>query len=521
MIRLTKIGWDVFYSSEKLSERDYLESTLKYFDENSHFSTSEYWDGYRKYFDKRHRKFDFGHLSYVINKLIKKKINYTISGIDVDIFKPRLPYNKKLHLHQLSALYSFFDTKHGVIKVPTRGGKTYVASEAIRLILDQRADMPVLFFVDSQMLFTQAINDISGYLGIDKKEIGFINEGKFNIKQINVCKIQTIQSIFNGEKRIRKFKMVDKQKVDKTFQELKEERKRKREAKRNLMKFLESIGFLIVDECHEYSSDERMTVVKSTKNTEFNLLLSATPDKSEDKFVNITLRGIYGDILYEIPEKDLKDRGILAKDKIILLHINHSKNRNIDFSNINGYQDSVDKLIVNNKERNQIAINVIEICRKLQRKTLVLFSFREHGYNIAKITDDRYLTGYDKIGDRMMLKDQFLERKDGGVMLASNIFNKGLTLPEVEILYNIGGGKEQSQLIQKKGRVLGTTADKKRAMIIDFIDESDYFADHSLSRLEVYEKSVGIENIIVLNVYDDDFYTDLREQINQWFNDNI
>jgi len=104
-------------------------------------------------------------------------------------------------------------------------------------------------------------------------------------------------------------------------------------------------------------------------------------------------------------------------------------------------------------------------------------------------------------------------------LLATNIFNKGLTLPEVEVLTNVGGGKEQSLIIQKKGRTLGTTETKKKALTIDFIDVSPYFSEHSLSRIQVYEKEVGIENIAIFDSSDEDFYQDLREFIVNWKND--
>lgn len=520
MIKLTKIGWNVFYSSEKKHEVDVVESSLKYFDDNSRFTNSEYWDGYKRYYDKRKRCFNFGHLSYVVNRLIQSKVNYEISGIDIDIFQPNTKYNKKLHAHQLAALYSFFDTKHGAIKVPTRGGKTYIASEAIRLINHKNPDNITLFFTDSQLLFDQAKNDISEYLNIPKSEIGTIKDGKIDTKQVTITTIQSVAAILSGIKRIRKTKTVDKVLMAKTSQELRAERKQKKDLINELTKYFERINFLIVDEFHEYSSDDRINTLKRINNTEFNLFLSATTSKSENLFANLALRGIIGDILYEIPEKTLKERGVLARDKVVLLKIKHDENKQLDFNNISGYQDFLDKVVINNDFRNQICVNTVEICRKLMLKTLVLCGFKRHGYNISDITGDLFVNGDDKLADRLSIKDNFLE-KDGGVLIASNIFNKGLTLPEVEVLFNVGGGKEQSNLIQKKGRVLGTTETKKKALIIDFLDESEYFADHSLSRLEVYEQSTGIENIIVFDVLDKEFYRELREYIKQWFHEDL
>ncbi len=152
----------------------------------------------------------------------------------------------------------------------------------------------------------------------------------------------------------------------------------------------------------------------------------------------------------------------------------------------------------------------------MQLKTLGLFFNKKHGYNISKITGDPFLTGVNDLDEREYIKKVFLDNA-GGVLLASNIFNKGITLPDVEVMLNMSGGLEKSSIIQKKGRVLGTTEDKKKALIVDFIDESKYFDEHSISRIEVYEQSVGMKNIIVLDSEDDDFYPQCREFIKDWF----
>lgn len=521
MVKLTKIGWEIFYDTNSTSEREIIEKSLSYFNENSRFSNNQYWDGYVKFFDKKRKCFNYGNLPYVISKLDKKSILYSISNIDLDTFQPSIPYNKDLRPHQLASLYSFFQTKYGIIKVPTRGGKTFIASEAIRLILNDNPEFITLFIVDSVVLFKQAVSDISGYLKMDKKDIGFIRDGKFNLKQINVTTIQTLQSIYYGPRNINKFKTINKVKVRKTNPEIRQDKKNKQQNKQKLVDFLNLINFSIVDECHMYTSEDRINIVKETKISEFNLFLSATPYKSEDRFANLAMRGLAGDILYEIPEQELKNKGYLAQDKIILIRINHENNKNINFDELSGYSDYVDKLLINNKDRNQIAINVIEVCRKMKLKILVLFFYKKHGLNLSKITSDPFITGDNKANYIEEIKQEFLENKDGGVLLASNIFNKGITLPEVEVMINIGGGKEQSSVIQKKGRVLGVTDEKKKALIIDFIDESEYFLEHSLSRLEVYEESVGIDNIIVFDATDEDFYTELREFVKQWFDESL
>lgn len=518
MVNLDKIGFDINYSSDIRKELLEIEKSLTYYNPNSHFAQSDHWDGSVKYYNKSKRTFSFGHLSTVLNNLIKKNIDFEIFNVDFEIFKPKTTYTSTLHQHQTASLHSFFQTKYGIIKVPTRGGKTYIASEAIRLVIHSKKQYKVLFIVDSQLLFNQAIKDIAAFLKIQEQEIGRIKEEIFDIRQITVAMIQTIQSINNGLKRIKKTKRKkgEEEPIIIPLSEIKEKKKQKRIQIKKLDLFLENVNFLIVDECHEYSSQDRIKIIKKVSNGEFYMFLSATPFKSENLLANISIKGICGDIIYEIPEQELKKRGVLALDKILLIKINHLDNPNINFNRLNGFLDHVDKVIVANQQRNQIIINICEICRKLELKTLGLFSYKRHGYNISKITGDPFITGVNDLDDREFVKKAFLDKR-GGVLLASNIFNKGITLPDVQVMINIGGGLEQSGIIQKKGRVLGTTAVKKKALIVDFIDESQYFSKHSLSRIEVYEKSVGMENIMVVEAEDDEMYPLIREFIKEWF----
>ena len=106
--------------------------------------------------------------------------------------------------------------------------------------------------------------------------------------------------------------------------------------------------------------------------------------------------------------------------------------------------------------------------------------------------------------------------------MASNIFKKGVTLPEVEILFNVDGGLENANTIQRKGRVLGATEAKTRSAIIDFIDIDDaYFSEHSSTRLNTYVKAVGEEGIGILDTAVDDWLKTLERWLTIWLSVNL
>ncbi len=530
MIRLSRIGNKVFYEFDKEVERHAVEHALTIKHENPYFAKSYrdgHWDGLIRFYDKKNHTFPFGMITTVVTDLENAEYNYEIDGVFESPFIPSMPFKAgdkhegtAMHQHQLEALRAFYEIKHGIIKVSTRGGKTWIASQAIEQVTFDYKDCNVLFMVESELLFDQAIDDISGFLKINKKNIGKIKGEVFDIKQITVAMIQTIHSIeIFKDRMLNKYaKKGDTQSAAETYQQLRLEKRRRNKMKKDLHAYFENVNFLIVDECHEFSNETRIATIERIEknNCEFILFLSATPFKSEKPMDNLNLQKVSGPVIYEIHEQTLKERGILASDKILLFMFNHDNNKNINVNKDSSYGDYQSEIITNNERRNNILINVVEICRKMKLKTLVLFIYKKHAHQIQAVTGDIFLCSDDKMEVRKNTIKSFL-RKKGDALFASGIFKKGLTLPEVEILINAGGGLEQSEIIQKKGRVLGVKGKKTKALIIDFIDMSKYFNEHSLSRIQVYEESVGIDHITILDTEDVDFYRDVKEFMKDWF----
>ena len=103
-------------------------------------------------------------------------------------------------------------------------------------------------------------------------------------------------------------------------------------------------------------------------------------------------------------------------------------------------------------------------------------------------------------------------------MLASNIFKRGVTLPQVEVLINVDGGLEDANTIQKKGRVLGATETKSRSLIVDFFDLYDaYFSEHSETRLNTYIGAIGEKRVGILDVSIDSWLETFRRWTIKWF----
>lgn len=448
-------------------------------------------------FDRRDMTFKVGMLPTLIKKLSSAGREYRL--VDYDFKLPRsVKIDERLggkYIHQRRAVEAFFRRRIGIIVVPTRGGKTFIAGECIRIFLQTEAvSYKALFIVDSKTLFQQAIDDFKRYFepygGI---EIGEIRAGRIDTeKRVTVAMIQTIQATLS-------------------------KRCTETGKKNKLKTFLRGLRFLIVDEVHDNASSPKLKIYKSCKSLTHQLSLSATPYRAEAFVENLRLKAWSGDVVYRIKEETLRERGVLTEYKVFLLALEQDS-RALRACTYAAYQKAI---IFNSQIRDAVVVKVIETCRANGFKTLVMFQSIDHGRHIAELTGCTFIHGNTDNETRDRVKEEFLARPDGGVLMASNIFKKGVTLPEVEVLFNVDGGLENANTIQRKGRVLGATEAKSRSAIIDFIDIDDaYFSEHSSTRLNTYVKAVGEAGIGILDTAVENWLTTLERWLKIWLSVN-
>ena len=444
-------------------------------------------------FDKKKFTFKIGMLPTLEKYIRVHNLSYQISDYDFS-FPEGVEIDNRMsgkYIHQRKAVEAFYRKRFGIIVVPTRGGKTFIASEILRIFLNTD-DGNFLFLTDNTTLFNQAVNDIKEYFepygGI---EVGEIRAGLVDTsKRVTVAMIQTIQSTFSARCK-------DKKK------------------KKELDKYFKGLKFLCVDEIHENCSDAKLKTYKKAKNLEYQLCLSATPYRAGTLVQNLKLKEWSGDVIYNITEKKLRDRKVLSDYRVFMLLIDHNDiEYDIEVEDYNGYRK---ELIFENKLRNKILLKVIDVLRELNLKTLVLFQSVEHGRRVERLSGIPFISGENDSEERERAKEEFLEG-EGGFLLASNIFKKGVTLPQVEVLLSVDGGLEKSNVTQRKGRVLGATKTKSRSLIIDFFDLYDiYFSEHSETRLNTYIEAIGEKRVGILDTSIDDWLETLKRWTIKWF----
>lgn len=444
-------------------------------------------------FDRRRFTFKIGMYPTLVEYVKKNHLEY-----EVNDYEYSLPDNVDIDnrmegkfTFQAEAVRAFYKRRFGIIVVPTRGGKTFIASEILRIFLDNEQGN-FLFCVDNTTLFNQAKGDFEKYFerygGI---EIGEIRAGVVDTsKRVTIAMIQTVQSTFS-------------------------KRCNDRGKKAELTKYFRELQFLCVDEVHDNVSNSKLKIYKKAKSLEYQLCLSATPYRTNTLVQNLKLMEWSGDVVYRISEEVLRERDVLSEYKVFMLLVNHHRlNCEAETEDYHGFREA---LIYNNEFRDEVLLEVIKVLEELKLKTLLLFQSVAHGVEIERLSGIRFISGVTNDVEREEAKLEFLEG-EGGFLSASGIFKKGVTLPSAQVMINVDGGLEDANTIQKKGRVLGSTDDKSRSLIIDFFDFfDDYFSEHSSTRMETYVEAIGESEVGILDTNVSEWSETLKKWVKSWF----
>jgi superfamily II DNA or RNA helicase len=420
------------------------ETEIKYFftyDDNSHaFSTSGFNHMYVKKvcFIKYLKKSDLyaGFAGLAKELLIYCKehnIKFTIQDKRTHIEYKEDNYAQyfpfEYNEHQIRALQAMSKTNRGIIQATTSAGKGNIISAFIKL-----SKFKTLILVDRTLLATQ-LHERFKKDGID---CGLIGGGSNICKDVTICTIQSVKKL-DG----RKFECV------------------------------------IQDEVHKGASKSFQEFYKSS---EFIWWYGFSGTVFNGDYLDfIKIRQFFGSIICDINAKELMDNKVIAKPNIYF--IENKCEETMD------WQSAYNLCIVNGKKRNK---KIVEINNKYKDHILILVSRIEHGEVIKSlITDSVFLSGEDSNEIRINTIKDFEEGKIK-TLVASDIFREGINIPTIQVLILAAGGQGISLSLQRCGRAIRTTENKKEVDIYDFYDiENRFLQKWSNKRKRLYIQQFG------------------------------
>ena len=340
--------------------------------------------------------------------------------------------------HQVRGLQALLKTNKGIIMAPTSAGKSSLMAAWLKL-----TNLPTLILTDRATLGAQLAQDFRDK-GID---CGFCSGN--GVRQ-GFCIVSTIQSVKKLD--VSRFQMV------------------------------------LVDECHRSSSKSFQDFLASF-GCPLKYGFSASP--SNGNLLDFArIRQQLGSIIIQIKSNELMDNGVMAKAKINLVKI--------DCPETFDYPSANDLGIVHNKARNEVIKNIVEKHRE-EGYICILVSILEHGKELNEVIPGSvYLKGEDPLNKRMEVINKF-NNGEVPVLIGTNILQEGISISNMKTLIMASGGKAVTATIQRIGRVLRITKEKRQGVFYDFIDMNNkYLFKHSKQRLSLYKKE-GYDDISILD----------------------
>lgn len=385
-----------------------------------------------------------GFIGKLIRFLREQKIEYDFlderKKVDQVIFTSEI----QLREYQKPALEASSKKNFGVIVAPPGSGKTIIG---LSIIAEKR--LPTLIIVHRKQLAEQWMDRIESFLGIPKREIGRIGQGKNKLgKQITVALIQSLG------------KTLESPEAD---------------------KLINAFGIIIVDECHHVPAGSfRNTISKF--HSYYLYGLTATPFRkyNDGKIIFIHL----GDIIAEVKAQDIEKT---PGAKIIIRNTDLS----IPFNSKIDRFETLSKILVHDSTRNKFILEGVVAELEKGKKVVIVTERKDHIDSIQQYLKQKYetvtLSGEDSEKSKNF-KWKILQEGNFQVLITTGqYFGEGSDLQNIECLFLVYPFAFEGKLIQYIGRVQRSEI---TPVIYDYRDYKIEYLEKLFQKRNAYYKKI-------------------------------
>lgn len=460
------------------------------------------WDGiYRKY-NRMKKRMARPLLSMLRGVCQKHKLPLTIkdsrepwkySAVNPeDVTTDFLP-GIKLEEYQIRAIQRCCKVECGVIDMPTGSGKGEIICGICKAI-----PCPTLILADQRVVVDQLkkrleLRDIS-------EQIGLFYAGKRPSGEMIV--VGLIQSL-NPPKKSPDMPRRKPDETDKAFQKRLQkwdQSYRAYKTRLNNVKFLYSYvkkaEMIIVDECDKATSESYKSLFRHYYKGRRRYGFSGTPIDPDKPVEAMVMQEHLGSIIVKETRENVQKLGriIPCYYKSIAFGLEGS------IDEASAYDLAYVEWLIENKRFHQL---ITSICHKYKDDgTLILVDRKDLGFALEKAISESGIESHFIYGETpKRRRDEILkrfEKREFNVLIGGKIINRGLDLAGgCENLIMAGGGKLQSDLIQKVGRALRRNQQGYSRIFDFFFRCNRYLYSHSKARLKAMVNA-GFDDVKVV-----------------------
>lgn len=346
-----------------------------------------------------------------------------------------------------------------MIFLGTGAGKT-----AIAIACTKALNLPTLFLTHRVNLLNQTAQRFTEQFPECQNHIGLIGDGAFQPNHLTIATVQTIQSRYKKDPK-------------------------------NIEKLLEKYKFLIIDEAHRSGSKQFHVPASLCKNAYYRLALTATPFMKGNAEEDMFLRGVAGDVITKVDTDFLIENGYLARPFFKFFSIEADDK---ELKKLTNWQDIYEMGIVKNKKRNKIICSQTRKLIESQKKVLIVVLNVKHGKLLTQIMKDigirvKFMHGSKSYKHREKALQEIAEDKLD-VIVATNIFDEGIDVNNINVVILAAGTKSAPGLFQRTGRSMRKKDTDNYAIVIDFIDkQNEKLFNHSMKRYNMVKNEKGFQ----------------------------
>lgn len=388
----------------------------------------------------------------------------------------------------LAVASTIFSGFRNVVRSATGSGKTLIAAAICGAMLPKKS----LVMIHGRELVSQTYTSFCKFLG--KENVGIISSEEFNPKNVTVASIDTF-SFYLGNLPMKR-NGVPIMNPDKFF-----------ELQERFVNILESgVDLLVFDEVHHGSADTWQEVGKRTS-AYYRVGLSGTPLK-HDELSDMLMMSLVGPVTFDLNAPWLQKQGYLAQAKLEVKYLDYTSPTSRGYS----WADARKKILVENQQRivhiaNDIVHavqnpnvrllvltgNSVELAEKLEEEVTALARPLIHKLGFNPFVMVNGTTASKKV------TKAFNDLRKGNVqcVITTKIADEGIDVPDINLLYLVGGGKAYVSTVQRIGRGLRVKSGDEELVVVDYFTRGNkYLEKHDRARLKTYEQEDFFREII-------------------------
>lgn len=393
-------------------------------------------------------------------------------------------YGYTLRDDQLFAVRNSFYYKRGINQLATGAGKSIIACNLIKLLINLNPNIKILLCVPYDQLITQ----FSEYF--EKFQIDFIvgtdiDKGKTKPKGIDHVNVVISTPI----------------------------------TVRNKKEYLSQYNIVFFDEVQHLQSDTWSYIAMSLVRTEMSIGFSAKAIELENISNTVvknfskeegTIIGGTGRIISYLPASYYIEKGVLAVP--VMFAIDNTLPESL--SNVQDWQ-KISQLALKDYKKLTMISQIANLFNNIHRRILILTNTHEQSFAIAEKIIEMSDFPNMKVGishganrgyiykwkqgkiqadlEKGSKVISMFKNREISILIGTSHLDEGADIPDLDVCILAGLGKKSRRIIQRVGRSLRITKTGKYAYLVDFCDNGcNVLHKHYIKRLQTYIEDIGI-----------------------------